>query len=105
MHSWNRSALEAAYPAESVSERPLTVVFTTERATLAALEYVTKLAGDLQTRVRILVPQVVPYPLPIDHPPAAAAFRLKTLLALARNGTIEIDVRLCRDASECVTQV
>ncbi len=54
----------------------VTVVFTTVPATLIALQRGGELAQQLGARIRILVPQVVPYPLPIDRPQSIRGSRL-----------------------------
>jgi hypothetical protein len=84
----------------------ITVVFTTSAATLHALKRAGELAHQLGARIRIIVPQVVPYPLPIDRPAVDPNFRLRQFRTLFFQHAIEthIDVRLCRDAHECLKQ-
>lgn len=82
------------------------VVFTTPPATLQALKRAGELAYQLGARIRILVPQVVPYPLPIDRPAVDPNFRLRQFQTFFLQHPIEthIDVLLCRDARECLNQ-
>lgn len=85
---------------------PLTVVYTTVEATLAALRCAAQLAVQLEARIRILVIQTVPYPLPLDRPQVDPAFRIRQFRTRSENEPIEthIDVLLCRDADNCLLQ-
>lgn len=84
----------------------ISVVFTNERATLAALKRAAELASELDARIRIVVPQVVPYLLPIDRPHVDPEFRVRRFLDLSVKVVpdFEIDVRLCRDPWVGLTQ-
>jgi hypothetical protein len=84
----------------------ITVVFTTVPATLIALERGGELAQQLGARIRILVPHVVPYPLPLDRPQVDPEFKLRRFRTVSVDGAIEtrIDVRLCRDPHDAVMQ-
>jgi hypothetical protein len=88
------------------SELRVTVVSTTIPATLNALRRAGELAHELGARLRVLVPQVVPYPLPLDRPPVDPDFKARHFRTLCPEGAVEttIDVRLCRDAYEAVAQ-
>jgi hypothetical protein len=85
-------------------ELSLTVLFTTVFGTLSALREAARLAHQLSARIRILVPHVVPYPLPIDRPRVEPEFRLRQFRTLRQQEPIEtrIDVRLCRNAHQCI---
>ena len=91
---------------ENEQHLSITVIFTTSAATLHALKRAGELAYQLGGRVRIIVPQVVPYPLPIDRPTVDPNFRLRQFRTFFFQHAIEthIDVRLCRDAHECLKQ-
>jgi hypothetical protein len=80
----------------------VSVIFTNESATMSALKRAAELASQLDARIRILVPQVVPYQLPIDRPEVEPEFRVRRFLNLSIEGVqdLQIDVRLCRDASD-----
>lgn len=82
----------------------LTVVFTTVPATLIALRTAGNLARQLGGRIRILVPHVVPYALPLERPSVDPAFKVRRFSTLCCNDEVEtrIEVRLCRNAQECV---
>jgi hypothetical protein len=92
---------------EQDDRRPfITVVFTTTQATLAALKHARELVHGMGEEIRILVPQVVPYALPLNHPAADPAFRIRPLRKAAAQGTVDmrIDVLLCRDPRLAVPQ-
>ena len=80
------------------------MLFTTVVGTLGALREAARLAHQLSARIRILVPHVVPYPLPIDRPRVEPEFRLRQFQTLCQQEPIEtrIDVRLCRNAHHCI---
>jgi hypothetical protein len=84
---------------EQLSERrstlEITVVFTKVPATLQALKMAAELAHNLNGHIRLLVPQVVPYPLPLEKPAVPAEFHGKRLLTLASRGSIDTRVELC----------
>jgi hypothetical protein len=80
------------------------LVFTTLKSTRAALQTATRLAHDLDARVRLVATQVVPYPLPLDRPPVPVTFtkqRLEELAVSAARDT-RIHVVLCRDQRQAL---
>lgn len=86
------------------SSREIVVLFTDVPATLRALRTATQFARCLDTQIRVLVPQFVPYPLAVDQPPAAPAIlgrRFHALVTTAQSSThavsIVAEVVLCRD--------
>ncbi len=91
---------------ESSGDWLLTVVFTTAPATLAALREAAALALELGARIRIFVPYVVPYSLPLNRPQADPDFRIRHFRALCEQEQIDacIEIKLCRDARECLVQ-
>lgn len=78
----------------------VTVIFTEIPGTLRALEKSAELTKDLNARIRLLVPQVVPYPLPLESPPVLVEFKERRFLALACVQSIDthVEIYLCRDA-------
>ena len=84
----------------------LTVVFTTVPETLAALRRAAVLADELGARIRIFVPYVVPYPLPLDHPQTEPGFKIRQFRTVCEHEPIEtrIEIKLCRDTRECLLQ-
>lgn len=82
------------------------VLYTNVRSTLDALRTAASLACGLAARIRLLVPHVVPYPLPLDKPPVAPAVFSRHFKTISGDVHIEttVDVRLCRDRWEAVRQ-
>ncbi len=95
---------EAMIPAADTPGRRLEVVVlhTTTPGTLHALGTAAGLANGLGARIRLLVPQVVGYPLPLNAPPVPAEFTERRFRTIAAGAAIEtrIDLRLCRDRWE-----
>jgi len=77
----------------------ISVVFTTVEATLAALRKAGALATRLHARIVLLVPQIVPYPLPLTSPPILLDFNERRFRLIAEESAIATTVRiyLCRD--------
>ena len=83
----------------SVAGRPdVAVVYTAAEPTRAALRKAAALVCGLDTRIRLLVPRIVPYPLSLDQPAVADAFSEERLSSLLPDSVDAwIDVRICRD--------
>ena len=81
-------------------------LLTTSAATLLALQSASKLARGLLARIRLVVPHVVPYPLPIDEPAIRSCVFSRRLCAATQQAGVEctIDIRLCRDREEAIEQ-
>src|SRR5579863_8187247 len=104
-------------PITGVPARPLTeeigskleisVVFTSVDATLAALKEAATLAGSLGGRITLVVPQIVPYPLPLTSPPVLVDFNERRLWVIANNCRVEtrVSIYLCRDPLETLKAV
>ena len=86
------------------------VMFTDVQGTLRALKTAAELARNLNGRIRLLAPQVVPYPLPLDCPQVSKEFNQKRFQTLAANGSapVGIDTRVemcwCRDRDTALCQ-
>jgi hypothetical protein len=82
----------------------IVVVFTSVESTLAALKEAGNLAASLGARITLLVPQVVPYPLPLESPPILVDFNEKRFKVIASESPVETNVQiyLCRDPFETV---
>ena len=82
----------------------LCVIFTNAEGTKGALRAANCLAHDLDTRVVLLVPQMVPYPLPLEHPPVSAEFTERALSRFASEQELEVSIKvyLCRDRNETI---
>ncbi len=89
------------------SSLPVAVVYTSASATVLALKRAGNLAKELDARIRVIVPQVVPYPLPLDQPavyPERAARRFLTRID-GHSIESQIEVLLCRDAAQAIHQM
>jgi hypothetical protein len=95
-------------PVEEADKRlDIVVVFTSIEATLAALKEAGALANSLGARITLVVPQVVPYPLPLENPPVQMNFNETRFRVMASESPVETSVHiyLCRDRFETLTSV
>ena len=95
-------------PVEKADQRlNIAVVFTSVESTLAALKEAGALASSLGARITLLVPQVVPYPLPLETPPVLIEFNERRFRVIASQSPVETNVRiyLCRDGLATLTNV
>ncbi len=85
----------------------ISVVFTSVESTLAALKEAGALASSLGARIMLLVPQVVPYPLPLETPPVLVDFNEKRFRVIASQTPVQTSVYiyLCRDKIHTLTSV
>jgi len=90
---------------ETESSLNISVVFTSVTPTLAALRKAGDLANQLRGHITLLVPQVVPYPLPLESPPALLDWNERRFRVIASQSPVETMVRLylCRDRLELLT--
>ena len=65
------------------SKLEISVVFTSVEATLAALREAGTLAKALGGRITVVVPQIVPYPLPLTSPPVLVDFTERRFRVIA----------------------
>jgi|SRR5579871_4281901 len=100
---------QAAYPAAPPTESAepklnITVIFTSVRSTLAALQAAGRWASRLGARITLLAPQVVPYPLPLASPDVEQHFSERKFQVLAEESKVETSVQLlwCRDPRETI---
>jgi hypothetical protein len=93
---------EAPEAGDQDSALNISVVFTSVGATISALKEAGALAESLGARITLLVPQVVPYPLPLTSPPVLLEFQENRFREIAGNSPVDIRVQLylCRDALE-----
>lgn len=82
----------------------LLVLFTDVSGTLEALRSAAKFARGLNARIRLLAPQVVPYPLSLEQPPVRPAFLVNRYRTIVEEAEIEttVELRLCRDYWDAV---
>jgi hypothetical protein len=83
------------------------VLYTSIPETLKALKMAAHFARDLAARIRLLVLEVVPYPLPIDQPDVPLPFTQQRFRTLAESACIEtkVDVHLVRDPLKSIESV
>jgi len=92
---------------ETDSKLNVSVVFTSVDATLAALKEAGNLASTLGGHITLVVPQIVPYPLPLTSPPVLVDFNERRLRVLASGSRVEarVCIYLCRDPLETLKSV
>lgn len=80
----------------------VTVLHTTTRGTLQALRAAASLADGLSGRIRLVVPYVVPYPLPLDGPDVPLGFTRRRFRTVAAGVNVDthVDIQLGRDKAE-----
>ena len=85
----------------------IVVIFTSTAATTAALKKASVLADSLSARITLIVPQVVPYPLPLTSPPVLLDFQENRFRDIAAQSSVDTRVRLylCRDELEMLRQI
>ena len=85
----------------------IAVVFTSVESTLPALKEAGNLANSLGARIKLVVPQVVPYPLPLETPPILVEFNENRFRVMASQSPVEtsVQVYLCRDRFETLVSV
>lgn len=84
----------------------VTVLFTSVAGTMAALRTAGLLANKLGGRITIVVPEVVPYHLPLNKPAVVHDWNEKRFRVLAAESPVETSVRfyLCRDQDEMLAR-
>ena len=94
-------------PEEHEPRLNVIVVFTSVAPTLAALKEAGILASKLGGRITLLVPQVVPYPLPLTSPPVLLDWNETRFSMIASQSPVETRVQLylCRDPLETLRGV
>jgi hypothetical protein len=92
---------------ESDSGLSIAVIFTSVESTLSALKRAGVLADRLRGRITLVVPQVVPYPLPLTSPPLLIDWNERRFQVIASGSPVEtkVCVYLCRDRLETLTKV
>ena len=87
------------WPQMNTPQLEINVVFTSADSTHQAMNTAAGLAADLGARVRLIVPQIVPYPMPLDNPPVPVEFSAEKFSQIAADVGVEteVDIRYCRD--------
>jgi hypothetical protein len=88
------------------SELEVVVVYTSVKQTLAALRAAGNLAHDLGARVRMVVPETVPFPAPLDQPRVERRFAERRFRTIAEQSGVEttVNICLCREWEDGVLQ-
>ena len=92
---------------EAAPELHISVVFTNFEDTKQALRAAANLSTGLRADIDLVVPEIVPYPLPLIRPAVPPGFTLRRLMDLAREAEVQpsIHVYLCRDKVQTLLQV
>jgi hypothetical protein len=98
---------EHATPQEAELGLNISVVFTSVLPTLAALKQAGALANRLGAHLTLVVPQVVPMPLPLDHPPVRADWNENRFRVIASESPVPtaVQIYLCRDRWEALSSL
>ena len=89
------SSTDISGEVESDSPLEVNVLFTSTRATIAATKAAGKLADHLGARIRIIAPQVVPFPLPLSEPTIKPEFTASRIHAMLSQYSVDADVQVC----------
>jgi hypothetical protein len=83
------------------------VIFTSGKATVAAMREAAKLASDLGAHVRVLAPQVISFAVDLEHPPVNTDFLAERYREIAAEAGVEASVQivLCRDALDALRMI
>ena len=86
----------------ATTQPTLYVIATRLEGTLPALETAIPLARGSRARLVLLVPQIVPYPLPVEGPAEATAFVERRYCDLVHemDGEAAIEILLCRTLND-----
>lgn len=84
---------------ESASPLEVVVLHTTMRGTLTSLRTAAALAAGLAAHIRLLVLEVVPYPLPVESPRVPLSFTHRRFSTVAKTTRIDtrVDILVGRD--------
>jgi hypothetical protein len=99
-----REFREIADQASAIPALRVIVVYTFVEEALRVCSQTAQFVEQLGMTLRILVPVVVPYPLPIERPPVDPQFIAHGIIEACAgvDVPVRIDVRLCRDRLQCV---
>jgi len=92
-------------PTEGVDDTlKVTVVYTSDQATLSAMQKAAVLAGSLHARLTLVYPQIVPFPRPATSSPVLTEFTERRLRKIAGQVPVdtEIHICLCRDREDAL---
>jgi hypothetical protein len=85
----------------------ITVLFTTQESTAKALDAAIRLAKGFDTTVEIVIPEIVPFALELDHPAIDSGTLLRQVCELTNGVPVETAVHLClgRELEQILTSV
>src|SRR5260370_13522689 len=89
---WTLAEVLPAQTAAAGCPLEVVVVHSTTKATLHALRTAAELATGLHARIRLVVPQIVPYPRPLGSPTVSAALNERRLRTIASG--VSLDTRI-----------
>ena len=91
----------------SANNLDVSVIFTSLGPTLGALKKAAVFAKPLAGRITLVVPQIVPYPLPLSSPPILLEFNEKRFFTLASESRVATTVRiyLCRERLQTLAKI
>jgi hypothetical protein len=98
---------EKAAAGEANSKLNIAVIFTSIESTLSALRRAGSLASRRHACITLIVPQVVPYPLPIGSPAVPPDFTERRFRVMAGESPVKttVQIYLCRDRAETLLAV
>jgi hypothetical protein len=76
------------------AELLVNVIFTETASTMACLKRAAALAEGLNARIRLIVPRIVPYALPLDRPAVSADYERRRFRVLAGIAGVEVYVQI-----------
>jgi hypothetical protein len=85
----------------------VSVIFTSEEGTAAAMRLAGMLASGWHARITLLVTQLVPFPRQLVDPPVAIEFNEQRFQVLADRSPVptSVGLYLCRDAVETLLSI
>ena len=92
------SSVEIARDLKPGSALEVNVLFTSTGATIAAAKVAGTLAHDLGARIRVIVPQVVPFPLPLSEPTVKPEFTANRIGMRCCPDTRPASLWMCKSA-------
>jgi hypothetical protein len=91
---------------DSDAKLSITVVFTSTKRTLIALEKASELAKDIRANIIVVAAQAVPFPVPLDRPPVPFDYVITQFASSVRDqDDVRIVPYLCRDQLEAYKQI
>ena len=99
----NAHATRRPLPADDGTLK-ITVVYTSDDATLFAMQRAAGLTGKLPAKLTLIYPQIVPFQRPLTSPPVQPEFTEQHLREIAGQVPMDIDIRicLCRDPQDAL---